>query len=291
LLACLVIAFAANPATASGAVVRDGYGSLDLTWTTRPDRTGQGRVRFREEAKDADYQRKINGRSLEGAAGIDCASRRFQLDRFAVYRLAGLRGERVLEIGERPEWRAPEPDTTMGRVVLAACGPEAASRRAVQTPGIAETRRAFPSEPRPEPISEITVTQPHDRVASISEVLDAAGGTRQRPSIEPAAKVAPVIAAGVGQGAFQVQLAALSSPERADEAWRKMAAEKASLLGRLPERVTSVTVKGVIYYRLLVGRFPTLTAAQALCKALGVSRAGCIVRPDPGERASGQRQD
>lgn len=281
-------AMAATPAL----TVRDDLGRLSLTWISPLDPSGHGGVKFEEEAENGAYADRINGRSLEGAAQVDCRALTFQLQRFTVHTLPKLQGQAVLAIGERTEWRSADPGTTMARVVRAACG--GPSNPKIRRPAPLDPTAVRGSDPlvgpttssplrRPDELTdgpqgggqgapELAVTQ-HGLIRAVLSAAEVADKTPSTP-----APKAPETAMVGPSGDYFVQLFALPSGALADHAWRTLRDAQPALLGHVSERVETKVVNGARYYRVLVGGFATQREAHDLCERL--SRAGslCWVR-------------
>ena len=82
--------------------------------------------------------------------------------------------------------------------------------------------------------------------------------------------------------AYQVQLAASRSSERARNEWKRLRRKNLDLVGDLELTVVRVDLgkeKGV-FFRLRVGPLSNVSEARQLCSALKKRRIGClVVRP------------
>ena len=107
----------------------------------------------------------------------------------------------------------------------------------------------------------------------------AAGTTTANPQIGKAmpAIIPPKQAASAGP--HDIQLGALVSMAKADEAWQILLARVPDLLaGRTPVVVPG-TVNGQTFYRLRLGGFASAAAAAAFCDRLKTRHVACYVPP------------
>ncbi len=77
---------------------------------------------------------------------------------------------------------------------------------------------------------------------------------------------------------YAIQLAALRSPDRAREHWRKLQKAHGDILGHLTHTVVTADLgnRGT-FYRLRAGRLPDRAAAERLCAKLAARKVGCLV--------------
>ncbi|MCH7487568.1 MAG: SPOR domain-containing protein, partial [Proteobacteria bacterium] len=83
---------------------------------------------------------------------------------------------------------------------------------------------------------------------------------------------------------YKVQLAAIRSPQLAQQEWKRLRSKNTDLLGRLDLSVSRADLgpsKG-IFFRLRAGPLPDETAARALCAKLAQRKVGCLVVPPEG---------
>jgi hypothetical protein len=78
-----------------------------------------------------------------------------------------------------------------------------------------------------------------------------------------------------GSGGFGVQLGAFSSPERADEEWKKLKAEAGGTLDGLSPRVVVGESAGKTLYRLQA-EVRDEAQARAICGGLKVANKPCV---------------
>jgi cell division protein FtsN len=115
----------------------------------------------------------------------------------------------------------------------------------------------------------------------------AAGPAMQGPAAAPAApadgatSAVPPPQASVDSG-YGVQLGAFSSPERANEEWKKLQAESAGMLEGLSPRVVVGESQGKTLYRLQA-EVRDEAQARAICGGLKVSKKPCVpvIPPTP----------
>jgi hypothetical protein len=89
-------------------------------------------------------------------------------------------------------------------------------------------------------------------------------------TVEPAAPPAPVAGGGFG-----VQLGAFSSPERANEEWKKLQSETGGTLEGLSPRVVVGEASGKTLYRLQA-EVRDEAQARAICGGLKVANKPCV---------------
>jgi len=319
LAACAVLAWT-RPALTQPSPSAPALGVLRLVWLVPLDHLGKSEVQFEEDIQDTGYAHEIQGRSLEGAADVDCATRQFRLIRMVIYPLPKRGGEPVLRIGARPDWRMGEANTTMARVVSAACsairrpqpaGPQpaasplAAVAVALPAPSLSPPEpQAAATPPAPTPASaewiatQKTLVEPPPTPAAAQpnpvppaparpaipapKPLPPATPPDPAPSksvAQPVSAPAPKPAPGApSSGPYYVQLAAATSADLAEQAWRGAQITNPAQLSGLHERTEQQRVKGVLFYRVLVGGFADAEAAGHLCKALGRGANACWVR-------------
>ena len=95
-------------------------------------------------------------------------------------------------------------------------------------------------------------------------------------AVAPSCKAAAPPPAG---GDFQVQLAAVRSPEQARGEWKRLRRKNGDMLGKLRLFITKADLgpeKG-IYFRLRAGPLANEAEAKALCVILSERKIGCLV--------------
>ena len=139
------------------------------------------------------------------------------------------------------------------------------------TPAEATPDPPAAAEPRPEPPPEPPPAAPSP-VPTPAEVLAAKPPQAAPPPAEikkPEPKKAD----------YKVQLAAIRSPQLAQQEWKRLRSKNTDLLGRLELSVSRADLgpsKGV-FFRLRAGPLPDETAARALCAKLAQRKVGCLV--------------
>jgi cell division septation protein DedD len=132
----------------------------------------------------------------------------------------------------------------------------------------------------PNPVTEVedeAATPEPPRVAAIPPRPVKTVKPEPAPVVEkPAAN--PIPAPVPAGGAYQVQLAALSSRDHAQASWSRLSKKHADVLGGLKADILRADLgeKGVIY-RLRAGPAGDETAARSLCASLVARKVDCIV--------------
>lgn len=140
----------------------------------------------------------------------------------------------------------------------------------VPDPQALKSRHAPPAaelaNPPPAPKPAVAAAQPDP----------AAPAGKQEAAKAEAAKPAATAARPSGHGA-QVQLAALSTREAAEEEWRRLSRRDASLLGGRSPTITESTVNGRTWWRLRTGGFADEAQAKEFCEKFRTGGAACSV--------------
>jgi cell division protein FtsN len=101
-------------------------------------------------------------------------------------------------------------------------------------------------------------------------------------AVRPVQLTSPVIAATVvamkSAPRYYVQVGAPRSVALADSTWRRIKGSSPALLASLPRRFEPSVVRGVRYYRILVGGFARQADAAGLCGRLAQANLACIIR-------------
>ena len=178
-----------------------------------------------------------------------------------------------------------------------------------QVPSLKDVRNVTPPEPAPpsvaiqspdhtvgpgkhSPISSDQSKNPSTMTRPLTPGLRVAQQLAQEKTIRAAKKTIPEVAnafvsnkkraSGSKSKAYQVQLAASRSSERARTEWKRLQRKNLDLLGDLELTVVRVDLgkeKGV-FFRLRVGPLSNVSEARQLCSALKKRRIGClVVRP------------
>ena len=79
--------------------------------------------------------------------------------------------------------------------------------------------------------------------------------------------------------AYQIQIAAVRSPSRAEGEWKRIQRKHRDLLGKLKLSIIKADLgpKKGIYYRLRAGPVADETAARSLCATLKKRKVGCLI--------------
>ena len=175
--------------------------------------------------------------------------------------------ERLLAESEQP---LPPPAGPEGAKMKPAPQGEAVAEQATIPPEVPpEATPDLPAKPEPRP--EPPPAAP-SRVPTPAEVL-AAKPPRAPPAPVETKKPEPK------KAGYKVQLAAIRSPQLAQQEWKRLRSKHTDLLGRLELSVSRADLgpsKGV-FFRLRAGPLPDETAARALCAKLAQRKVGCLV--------------
>ena len=142
--------------------------------------------------------------------------------------------------------------------------------------GAVPVQAAAPASAPPEAEPEPPPAAP-SRVPTPAEVLAAKPPQAPPPPAE-------IKKPDANKADYKVQLAAIRSPQLAQQEWKRLRAKNADLLGRLELSVSRADLgpsKGV-FFRLRAGPLPDETAARALCAKLAQRKVGCLVVPPEG---------
>lgn len=170
---------------------------------------------------------------------------------------------------------APEPVPEPARAPAAESTPEAApepvQRAETQVAATAPTAEPEPTTapppPPPSPPAPVVTPPP----ASKPVAVPAPPAPEAKP--EPKAP-APTAAAS---GGWKIQLAAVSSAERARSEWDRIKSRNSELLGALDLNVQSVQLDRGTFYRIQAGPLGTRAAASDLCAQLKTRSQDCLV--------------
>ena len=184
-----------------------------------------------------------------------------------------MQGNEEIPLVERllPEAEQPLPPPTKPEAAKLQPAPDAA-------PAPEEAAAAPEAEPeaKPEPRPEPPPAAPSP-VPTLAEVLAAT----PPPAPPPPAEIKKPETKKAG---YKVQLAAIRSPQMAQQEWKRLRSKNTDLLGRLELSVSRADLgpsKG-IFFRLRAGPLPDETAARALCAKLAQRKVGCLVVPPEG---------
>ena len=214
--------------------------------TTEWELTPGGRVReaaFNVELRDPTRPDVAGGRSMTGAASVDCSRRMVRLARLVVHADPGLKGAEVRRFAQQTAWVRPEPSSVLSAVVQAVCD---ASARTLSTP---LTRAAAPTPPTAVPVQ-----------------APAPVARTRAPAATPSASA---------QGEFRIQVG--SFPSRADAEVR-VAALRQDAPAMRSARLEAARVGSIIYHRVLIDGFTSAATAEAACRELRASGSPCLVK-------------
>lgn len=145
----------------------------------------------------------------------------------------------------------------------------------VPDPQALKTRHApppsTPVSPPAAPKPAVAAAQPAPAASSAVPAAkpETAKAETPKPTPAPAAHSS-------GHGA-QVQLAALSTREAAEEEWRRLSHRDASLLAGRSPTITESTVNGRTWWRLRTGGFTDEAQAKEFCEKFRTGGAACTV--------------
>ena len=175
---------------------------------------------------------------------------------------------------------APKPAVTEPQKVASASVPP---KVVAKVPPPVAPAPAIATPPPPVPVPAQSEVPPQRKVPTQEEVVAAKpppplpkATPRQPLSTETAAKTA------TSASTFTIQLAAVRSPDRANEEWGRLSKKHADLLGKLTLSIVKADLgaKKGIFYRLRAGPVATEAAARTLCSELTKRKVGClVVRP------------
>ena len=178
-----------------------------------------------------------------------------------------------------------------------------------QVPSLKDVRNVMPPEPAPSssavqspahmvgpgkhfPISPGRSKKPSTVTRSLTAGSRVGQQLAKKNTVKVAEKIKPEVLDGIVTNkkrasastitAYQVQLAASRSSERARNEWKRLRRKNLDLVGDLELTVVRVDLgkeKGV-FFRLRVGPLSNVSEARQLCSALKKRRIGClVVRP------------
>lgn len=179
---------------------------------------------------------------------------------------------------------APKPAVTESQKIASAPVPPKVVAKVPPPVAPATTAAPAPAKaaPPPAPPQAKVPTQEEVVAAKPPPPLPKAPAPKAKPrqplSTEAAAETATASSASV----FTIQLAAVRSPDRANEEWGRLRKKYADLLGKLTLSIVKADLgaKKGIFYRLRAGPVATEAAAKTLCSELAKRKVGClVVRP------------
>ena len=195
--------------------------------------------------------------------------------------------ERLLPPPEEPAERPPSPVVETPAVeeapaplaeVPATVPTETPTVTAAVEPANPEPAPAATQAPPPPPVVTAPPPPPAPPVAVAAPPAPTPSATQAPPSIPPATPAAaPKPAATMSAGAWRIQLAAVSSRERALSGWDRLKKRNADLLGPLDLNVQSVKLDRGTFFRIQAGPLTDRAAASGLCGKLKSRNQDCLI--------------
>jgi hypothetical protein len=243
----------------------------DVIDATRPS---VHRVGFRQEATKIDFVSRTGGRSLRGAAEVDCTTGRVKAQGIALYSGQDLKGDQILAQGPDADFRSPVYGTASALVVAEVC-------RQGRPSGNAQVASA-PPRPLPSPAPPPAPAPPRP-AASRPEIVQNTlppPPAPAAPAPPPAPPPAPVPAPAPAPAASTAiaQIGAFSSQEAAQAAWGKLVTTYPAELAGKTVRIEPAVVNGQQVYRTSVEGFASEAAARSTCAELMARSQACFVR-------------
>lgn len=182
--------------------------------------------------------------------------------------------------GGQPESLLPPPETPLPP-------PKSAAAPAPKPAASALPKGATATTPPPAPQVKVP---PQEKVPTREEVIAAkpppplpkAPAPKVKPRLPLSTEKEAKTATATSASGFTIQLAAVRSPDRATEEWRRLSKKHADLLGKLKLVIVKADLgaKKGIFYRLRAGPVATEASAKSLCSELSKRKVGClVVRP------------
>ncbi|MBL6933187.1 MAG: SPOR domain-containing protein [Rhodospirillales bacterium] len=193
------------------------------------------------------------------------------------------RVERLLpppEMPKTPPVPAPalQPEAKIAQAVPVAENPKLLSKPQKLEPGKVELKKPVEKKVEPAKKEEPAVTINHDMMPK-EQV--AAPATTPEPAVTPTPSSQQTASSVLGL-AYQIQIAAVRTAERANSEWERLKKKHSDLLGGYSLNVVRADLgpdKG-IFFRLRAGPIAGEDVAKALCENLSNRKVGClIVRP------------
>jgi cell division septation protein DedD len=175
----------------------------------------------------------------------------------------------VTELNEQQAATPPPPVSQTARVEPVAPRPSASEVRPAVAPPTAQP--APPAVPRlTQPGGEVTASERDQRPSS-----SAAARPGARPPVVEAAPGRSELAALTGE--FRIQLAAVREEADARRAWDLFLVDLGPVLSGLQPYIERADTANGVFYRVQVGPFTSLQAAESLCDELKQRNASCFV--------------
>lgn len=260
------------------------------------------RITIRTEIVDPAQAKAAAARSESSELDIDCAQHKAKLVVTQTYSQRDLTGTFVTKPGWA-DFTAPAPNTTLDRMITAACDPAfrgsfaAAPQVAALAPGPAPAAQGPAPAPTPaktaDPLPELRrATPPVRPMAAVQPPPSRAAPPAGRPPSEPAVVSAPpsapaakpaVVASGrpgasTGRFATLVQISASTSRAQAQASLDSLKRSLPALAAGHETLIESTSVDGQTFYRALFGGFAGAAEARSFCAALKAAGGDCLIR-------------
>lgn len=187
--------------------------------------------------------------------------------------------EAPVEAPPAPKVEAPKVETPVAEAPKA----EPVKEAPKEEPKAADAQPAAPAEPAADPLAAAVAAAAPGRTAATGpiSILPREATTPNdapKPESEAQTAAAPVAAAAVPAGTYQIQLASVLSEDAAMAEWKRISGKNKDILGAYQAAVTRADLgeRGV-FYRLRAGPLADKAAADALCASLQAQKVGCIV--------------
>jgi len=179
------------------------------------------------------------------------------------------------EPAERPQPAAQPPKPEMTAEPAPEPVAENASKAPEAAPIEAVEQMAAPEPAPPEPEVVAAPPPPPPAAPAPAEPAPAPQAAATKPIPAPAVKPEP--ATPVTGGGWRVQLAAVSSQDRARSEWSRIQSRNNDILGSLDLNVQSVKLDRGTFYRIQAGPLADRAAASSLCSQLKSHNQDCLV--------------
>lgn len=143
--------------------------------------------------------------------------------------------------------------------------------------GNAATGNAAPAEAVPAETGTRTASLPLPPPSPAASEIAPPEPPPPTPTKAPALPPAQAPTQVAGTGPYAVQLAALTSMAKANEAWQTLVARVPGILGKEKPVVVPGVVRGQTFYRLRLGGFSSAGAATAFCDRLKSRGVTCYI--------------
>ncbi|MEK9901070.1 MAG: SPOR domain-containing protein [Rhodospirillaceae bacterium] len=188
--------------------------------------------------------------------------------------------ERLLPPPEEPAERPqpavepPKPEISAEPAPESVPGPVAENVPAAQFESVEQMAAPEPAPPEPE-VASTPPPPPPPAAPAPAEPAPVPQAAGTKPILAPAVKPKP--ATPVTGGGWRVQLAAVSSQDRARSEWSRIQSRNNDILGSLDLNVQSVKLDRGTFYRIQAGPLADRAAASSLCGQLKRRNQDCLV--------------